>query len=431
MRGDAYFDSPWPAEDGGAMRLASTSTVPLNIQPDDRLQVTRRRTQLSTMTILGAPGEVFLLTHSAMRAQLGFPTSSRVTRVDAQTLKTISKSPRLPGGRMWPGGMALHRNGDLYVVYGNHAHRLDRGLSLRASLTLPHDLPYNSFVVLDCGLLVCKNISDRVAARLCIIDPDTLRPVCAGIDCPEPSIARLSARGDTVYVVGVKSIFRYHWDRAACRLIFDDGWRHDYATGTQQSYGWDVVLARDHAWFMDNGHHRYRISMIGAGVSLTPNRLIRVSLHDSSDHDSIEVSGLGGGSITNPPVFDIRRQIVVAMDSANKQLRAWRFNAVQRTLTPIWRRTNFGAASHMLLYPSSGELVTNDYHDGCEYVAVLDIVTGENLARAKIGAPLQGVVFPSPGWGRDFFWCSMGFVARVAVAQDKPLLLGGAETGRS
>ena len=135
----------------------------------------------------------------------------------------------------------------------------------------------------------------------------------------------------------------------------------------------------------------------------------------TSDHDAIEVSGLGGGSVTNPPVFDIGRQIVVAMDSANKLLRAWRFDADRRSLTPLWARENFGAASHMLLYPGSGELVTNDYDKGCESVAVLDIVTGATRARAKIGGPLQGVVFPSPGWGRDFYWCSMGFVARVAV----------------
>jgi hypothetical protein len=415
MRADACFDTPWPSEDGGPERLAAISTTPLNIEPHERLQVTRRRTQMSTMTILGAPGEVFLLTHSAIRSQLGFATSSRVIRLDANTLQPLAKSPRLPGGRMWPGGMALHRNGDLYVVYGNHAHRLSRDLSLRASLTLAHDLPYNSFVLLGCGLLVCKNISDRVPARLSVIDPETLRPVCADLDCPEPSIARLSARGDTLYVVGVESIFRYHWDRAAGRLIFDEGWRHNYVAGTQQSYGWDVVLAEDQAWFMDNGHHRYRTSMVGAGVSATPNRLIRVSLSDSADHDAIEVSGLGGGSVTNPPVFDVGRQIVVAMDSANKLLRAWRFDADRRSLTALWARENFGAASHMLLYPGSGELVTNDYDKGCESVAVLDIVTGATRARAKIGGPLQGVVFPSPGWGRDFYWCSMGFVARVAL----------------
>ena len=415
MRSDAYLDTPWPAEDGGPERHAAVSKASLNLQPHERLQVTRRRTLMSTMTILGAPGEVFMLTHSALRAQFGLATSSRVTRLDAQTLQPTARSPELAGGRMWPGGMALHRNGDLYVVYGHHAHRLGRDLSLRASLALPHDLPYNAFVLLGCGLLVCKNISDRVPARLSIIDPDTLRPVCADVDCPEPSIARLSARGDTLYVVGVRSIFRYHWDRAVGRLVFDEGWRHDYAAGAQQSYGWDVVLAEDNAWFMDNGHHRYRTSMVGAGVSATPNRLIRVNLRDSADHDVIEVSGIAGGSITNPPVFDISRQIVVAMDSANKQLRAWRFDPEHRGLDPLWARSNLGAASHMLLYPDSGELVTNDYDKGCEYVAVLDILTGQTRARAKIGGPMQGVVFPSPGWGRDFYWCSMGFVARVAV----------------
>ena len=42
-------------------------------------------------------------------------------------------------------------------------------------------------------------------ARLSVIDPETLAEI-ATADCPEPSIARLSAAGNTVYVVGVTTI---------------------------------------------------------------------------------------------------------------------------------------------------------------------------------------------------------------------------------
>ncbi len=408
-----YWPGPWPAEDGGPQRLA----VPARgsgfaVAPGERLAVTTRRTLMSTMTVLGDPGEVYLLTHSALRSRIGLPTTARVELIDPLTLKTVARSARLPGGPMWPGGIAVHGTGDLYVVYGRWAHRLDRHCRLKGSLALPHDMAHNSFVVLDNGLIVTKNLSDTVNARLTVIDPATMTAVCTAIDCPEPSIARLSAVGDQVYVVGVRSIFRYRWTGKT--LALDPGWRFDYVGGTRQSYGWDVVIDGANAWFMDNGRHRYRTSMIGRGVVPTPNRLIRVSMTDAADHDAIEISGIPGGTITNPPLVDRARQIVVGYDSANCVMAAWRF---ADGLTPLWRKDGIGAASHMLLDPDSGQIVTNDYTQRTgEAVVVLDITTGAELARAAVGGLTQGVVFPSIGWSRDIYWCSMGKLARISIA---------------
>ena len=408
-----YWSSPWPAEDGGAARLAVPATGQgFAVAPGERLTVVTRRTMLSTMTVLGDPGEVYLLTHSALRARIGLATTSRVERIDPVTLATIERSPRLPGGPMWPGGMAVHANGDIYVVYGRWAHRLDRCCVPKASLKLPLDLAYNSFVVLANGLIVTKNLSETVPARLTVIDPETMVAACADIDCPEPSVARLSAFGDSVYVVGVRSIFRYRWTGVS--LQRDPDWHFDYVGQTRQSHGWDAVLAGGHAWFMDNGRHRYRTSMIGRGVVPTPNRLVRVSLDDAKNHETLEICGLVGGSVTNPPLIDPRRKVVVGYDSANCALAAWRF---EDGLIPLWSKDGIGAASHMLLDPGSGQMVTNDY-SRCtgETVVVLDVTTGAELARAAIGGPMQGVVFPSIGWNRDFYWCSMSMLARVSVA---------------
>ncbi len=416
MSHPGYLATPWPGEDGGPDRLQVPhgSSGPA-LRDSEKLACTSRRTWLSTMTLLGAPGEVYLLTHSAIRARLGLATTSRVELIDPLTLKTVRHSPRLAGGPMWPGGMALHRNGDLYVVYGRYVHRLDRACQPLAMLKLPVNEAYNSFVILDNGLIVTKNLSDTTSARLSVIDAETLRPVCTETDCPEPSIARLSATGNTVYVVGVRSIFRYHWDQVARCLVFDSDWRFDYIGSTSQSYGWDVVLDGRHAWFMDNGKHSYVVKMIGNGVSPTPNRLIRVSLSDASDHRILPVCGLAGGSITNPPLIDVKRQIVVGYDSANRHLQAWRFDAEARALTPIWHKSAFGCASHMLLYPETGELAVNDYRRGGEEVVLLKIESGAETGRVRVGGFNQGVVFPSPGWGRDFYWCSMDRLARVFV----------------
>jgi hypothetical protein len=311
--------------------------------------------------------------------------------------------------------MAIHRNGDLYVVYGRYAHRLNRGCEPLASRQLPIDLPYNSFVFLDNGLLVTKNLSESVNARISVLDPQTLEPVCADIQCPEPSIARLSSDGNTLYVVGVRSIMRYHWDATLQTLVPDPDWLCDYIGDSRQTYGWDVVLAGGHAWFMDNGKHRYFTRMTGAGVNPTANRLIRVALNDSGNRQMLPISGLRGGSVTNPPLYDQQRQIVVAYDSANSYLRAWRFDPQSCALAPLWEKQAFGCASHMINYPASAELVVNDYRKRGEEVVVLNIDTGVELARVRSGGLTQGVVFPSSGWNRDLYWSSMGRLARIFV----------------
>ena len=69
----------------------------------------------------------------------------------------------------------------------------------------------------------------------------------------------------------------------------------------------------------------------------------------------------------------------------------------------------------MLLYPDKGELVVNDYRRHGEEVVVLDIQTGLEKGRVRLAGLMQGVVFPSPGWSRDFYWSSMGQLARVFI----------------
>ena len=409
-----YWPGRWPCEDGGPRRLQSVPDPKALAEPASlRLAATSRRRLMTTMTVLGDPGEIFLLTHQALRSRIGLPTTAQVERIDPLTLRPLARSPRLDGGPIWPGGMAVHRNGDLYIVYGRYIHRLDRAdLAVRAAARLPVDQPYNSFVILDSGLIVTKNLSVRSTAQLCVIDPDDLTMACPPLDCGEPSVARLSAVGNTVYVVGVRTITRYHWDGTALRR--DDSWACPYIGNSQRSHGWDAVIGDRHLWLMDNGQHRYRTSMVGRGVAQAPNRLIRVALADAEDWQGIDVSGLPGGSITNPPLWDEARQIVIAYDSANRVICGFRFEEEKRALVPLWRQDGFGCASHMLHFPESGLICTNDYQRR-EAIVLLDIASGATVARVETGGFMQGVVFPSPGWNEDFYWCSMDQVTRIAL----------------
>lgn len=406
--------SLWPCEDGGPQRLQVVPRQLAGPAGSGHWQASSRRTLMSTMVLAGRPGELFLMTHSAIRANFGLPTSAQIERIDPKTLRTEVRSERLPGGPMWPGGMALHANGDLYVAYGRWLHRLNRdGLRIKAALKLPVNEPHNSLVILDNGMLVTKNLSRTTPARLNLIDPETMRAVGPATIADEPSVARLSARGSSVWMVGCESLMRF--DLAGDRLVADPQWRCDYRAGSGRTHGWDVVLGERHAWFMDNGEHRYRTHMVGRGVAGSSNRLIRVSLTDASDWQALEVSGMAGGSITNPPLWDESRQIIVSFDSANRVMRAWHFAEELRGLEPLWRREMLGVASHMLLWPKAGVIAANDW-DGREHVVLIDISTGETLTRVATGGRMQGVVFPSPGWAGDLYWCSMDRVSRISPA---------------
>ena len=137
-----YFDSPWPCEDAGPNRLQTLQgNQGLNIQAHEKLQSTSRRTHLSTMTVLGGPGEVYLLTHSVLGSHFGFATSAQVALIDPISLATRVQSPRLSGGPMWPGGMAVLSNSHVLVVYGRHAHLLNRQCELMTSKQLPLNEP--------------------------------------------------------------------------------------------------------------------------------------------------------------------------------------------------------------------------------------------------------------------------------------------------
>jgi hypothetical protein len=378
--------------------------------------VVSRTDPLVTMVVTRDPGEVFLL-----RNGMGPEVTCSVERIDPDTLATVADSGPLDGGRMWPGGLAAHANGSLYVVFGNHAHRLAPDLSVEASAELPRDRPYNSFVILPDGTLVTKDFAgslpgapvaptEREPCQLIALEPDGLTEIDR-MELPEPSIARLSSDGDHVYVVGDASLLRVGWDG---RFVPEPDFRATYLTEEGQTYGWDCVLALGAAWFLDDGDGSTNFdgSFRGKGVSTSPLQLLRVDLADGSI-STAAVCGAAGGLITNPPVVDEARRIAVGYDSGNGVMAAFDI-ADDGGLHPRWRRDH-DHASHLLLLPGSGALVTGD-HDRermIEQVVVVDIATGDELVRADTGGPLQSAVFPALGWDATVYWCSLSTVSRL------------------
>jgi len=401
----------WPGEDGGpTRRQAPTGGAGLDLQPDEQLQTTSRDAFAATMLVHRDPGEVFLLTHT-----MGPDTVARLERIDPVSLEPIASSPDLAGGPMWPGGLAAHANGSMYVVYGRHAHRLDPDCTPRKSIVLPRERPYNSFVILPDGCIATKDFAKDGAqpSELLVLEPDGLE-IVGRLPLPERSIARLSADRSTIYVVGDASLLRAEWSDE--RLELDDGFLPRYRTRPGQTYGWDAVLDAGAAWFLDNGEgsERYAGSHRGQGISEAPLQLIRVDLTTGAV-TAAEICGLPRGLVANPPAIDPERNIAVGFDASNGVLAAFRFDDAG-ALTPLWSRPQHHAG-HMLRYPTSGELVTGD-HDadrGVEQVVVLDIETGAERARIDTTSPVQAVIFPAPGLGRDFYWLTFSTVTRLAA----------------
>lgn len=400
----------WRHEDGGPRR---TQTVPggLHLRPGEHLEVTARTAPVVTMAVTGDGGALFLLRHTAGEGAVSF-----VERIDPRTLEPLARSADLPGGPVWPGGLGVHDDGSLHVVFGNHVHRLDAELRVLASSPLPRARPYNSFVTLRDGHLVTKDFggslpghpvaaAERELCELVVLDPLDLE-IVDRLVLPEPSIARLSADGDDVYVVGDTSLLRVRWDGAA--LTLDGAFTAAYRTLDGQTYGWDCVLAAGAAWFLDDGDgsEGFTGTLRGRGLSTAPLHLVRVDL-GTSEVSMVEVCGLSGGLVANPPVVDERRGIVLAYDSGNGVVTGIDL----RTLEPRWRREQ-DHASHVLLYEGTGEVVTGDGTD----VVILDIATGAELARADAGGGVQSVLFPTPGCERDLYVCSLLGVSRVSIA---------------
>ncbi len=425
---DGYWPSRWPAEDGGPARRQTPSTESAFSLTGTGHVATSRSVFGANMIVTRDPGEVYLQGNT-----IGVPdTTSWVERIDPFTLEPEVRSPDLPGGPFWAGGIAAHRNGFLYITHARFCHKLDPiTLEPVASCELPRPRPYNSLLILPDGHLVMKDFcggsglhaitNGDPGTELIVLEPDGLSPV-ASLVLDEGSIARLSAHVDAgsdtvpICVVGDASLHMITWDPAAQSLTATHPPR-PYLTLEGQTFGWDAVIADGSAWFMDNGEGTalFGPSFRGKGTSTAPLHLVRFDLADPDIPPTLtEVCGLPNGIIANTPLVDPSRKIALAYDSSNSVMTAWRYGEARDALEPIWSEPrNHGG--HLLLDDAAGLVLAFDFdHDrGRDQATILDITTGEVLDRIDTGSPVQAVLFPAPGWHDDLYTCSFTTVTRL------------------
>lgn len=447
----AYWPRPWSGEDGGPRRWGcAPGLTGLGVGPGEGLRVEAVADAFATDVLLRRePGELYALRHPIpLRGEQSAPVDGWVERLDPLTLAVTASSPRLPAGSWWPGGLAAHRNGDIHMVLGRWAHRLTPGLDVVASHRLPVPRPHNSFVILDGGELVMKDCDAPAGLELSTfsaLDPETLLELTPPLRLPEPSIARLSSDGESVIAVGTTRLFRLRLDRDAGRLVIDDAWRPSYGPAPGRSFGWDPVITDEHVLWMDQGRNRVDRAMVGTGSAPDPVRLWSARLDDGTVR-STEISGLPFGTESNPPGWDPEGRVVVAYDAGNGVIRGWRMEGDE--LVPLWRRDDIAHACHLIIYPDTREVVVGDWTGSAlpargavrrplrrafgvagrsaalrrasaraahDRLAVLDLDSGATKATVDVPSPIQGFLFPAPGFGRDVYYQSLTTICRVAV----------------
>lgn len=454
----AYWPGAWPAEDAGPERLQAPrgEAGPSLADGESLLTLAVRQAPGAQMAVRRGPDEVFLLRSLFGRRVLRDPARTLVERIDPLTLEPTACSPELPAGPWWAGGLAVMADGNITVVSGRWAHRLDGDdLDVIASRELPAPRPYNSFVALADGTVITKDFDQELSApcRVHALDGRTLADRCEPIDLGEPVIARLSADGGSVFAVGRDRVHRLDWDGASLHRV--DNWSPRYRTRDGQGHGWDPVIAGGRIWFLDQGRHRFRLSMRGSGLDRGHVSLHAIDLSDQSNHFELAICGRSHGSITNPPLIDPSRGIAVGYDSAAGRVTAFGIpdDPADRP-EPIWQAKHH-TAPHLLRFDDTGELVLFDHRApwplgtragstllaaglsdlmrrsgerrpglearlatrlAGEDVVIVDIGTGEEKGRTTMPVMGQSVAFPTAGGNRDLITANFTGVQRVGVA---------------
>lgn len=425
-----YYESPWPVECGGNRRQKA-SVGGLYARGGTAAVTTRRDDRWHVMAIRRAAGEVYL--GGTMPAWSGPEPYGWLQKIAPETLEPMVESPPLPAGdHVWCGAIAAHDNGDIYKVNGCYLHRLDPDCQVVAERRLPVDQAHNGLLILSDGSIVTKDLrlAGQGPSTVTRLTPDGLELLGPPLALPEGSMGRIAsditAEGEFIYIPGVEHVWRIRVETD--RMTIDSEWSPKYrAEGGAQGLSWDGCLSGGSLWLMDNGD----IDSLRAIYGTHPNgrfdapsnrlswrrpapwqgaqRLLKVSL-DDGEIDEIAPFGAPGGGIIAPPVHVPEHAMCIAWDSINGGLAG--IEDGPEGLRLAWR-VDARPSMQPVVFPESGELVTNDFRDDGDHLIVVDIPSGEILDRVHTGSRVANGMFLTPGWARDIYYCSTYAVARI------------------
>ena len=431
-----YWPSAWPVECGGNRRQKA-GIGGLDVRNGTASVVSSKNHLWNVMAIERERGQWFV--GGTMAAFSGPPPHGWVQRIDPDTLEPLATSPELPcGEHVWCGAILAHANGSIHSVNGSYIHRLDPDdLSVLAERKLPADRAHNGMLALSDGTIVTKDLrlEGQGGTTITRLDPDSLELVGEPLVMPEGSMGRIAADHhviegeDTehIYVPGIEHLFRLTLPNGD--LVLDD-WRAKYRNEHDQwGLAWDACLSEGSVWLMDCGDVE-SVRMIhntlpngrwdeppGASISWRrpapwtgAQRLLRVSIDDPTEVETIEPFGIPGGGIIAPPVHVPDQAMAIAWDSVNGGLAGV---STDGALDVAWH-LDVRPSMQPVVFPDTGELVINDFTEaGSDDVIVVDIATGELIDRVATGSRIANGMFLSAGGDRDVWYCTTTVLARI------------------
>jgi len=342
----------------------------------------------------------------------------------------------LPGGTTvnYTGGLLMHENGFVYAVCQSILYKVNPN-SMRVVRKL--DLPlvgddstnhfftvYNGLQVLASGELVLKGFSlfasEKVNGWLLLVDPDDLT-----IDVQQSkalSSARLTIQqslAGRTYLYHVNDFDSLRFEITDTGFVLDEGWTRPYrtvsSTNTQASsqllYGNIGQTA-----FADNT----------AQGALTPIKLYTQAIETNNLPE--QLTGAQAFA-TNAPGFNFfmvagdpfETQLLVYYDPINNLLSAHRIHADGK-LEPVWERDGYKGSASPAIVPDRDLLYVDDYREGNDYLVVLRLSSGAELASIKLAATLPTIGGIVPGMNNDVYLLSSeaggtnGLISRVYVS---------------
>lgn len=330
------------------------------------------------------------------------------TRTDKQIWRTkLFDAPAHPDVWNYPGVVAVHRDGKIYVVYGTTLAKLNpKTGKILGKTALPYDgaqqnASYNGFDGFSDGMLVmktvyrqegcseqgfsaflhCEDPLDVPASRIAVVDPETMKLV-ADVQAPEPIGGRLTTTHfhgvDRLYLPGSSNVYRYTW--AHGKLKLDTGWGPvPYLLPGQTTAPAAAVVGK---WI---------VLQTNALPTTTPMSLVAISQVDARVNRIEPFPRTAGFQVSFLPSMvsaDRANSRIYSMDAGVGRIGAFSLDQDSGVLGTIWRRKQRTLNFSTLIGPKSKRV----------FVATdVPVTTVQELATYET----EAVVFRSAETGRE------------------------------
>lgn len=369
-----------------------------------------------------------------------------VARLNAHTLEEVWRTTVKefsPEEWNYPGVLSLHDNGNLYLVGGNIIASLDpeTGKVIK-SANLPtanaKNSSYNGFVSTSDGTIFVKPLyrscdkkggmallkcpDSETPSVLSAIDPNSLE-VIAQVEVSESVFGRLivgTHEGkDFVYMQGIKSLFRYHWDGTS--LALDENWGPIRVIKDGQVGTASPSITEDWLFFQTNGLPSSTTPMTVWAIS-TQNAELRYSIEPFSDLTKGQSFNVSMGA------FDPENERIYVADTGVGYIAALSFDK-SKGLETLWRKAQT-TLSYTMLVNSVNQRVfvasdltglgsrVNPFLAQKEQVVFRNATTGLELARSdKLVRMNSGANLVAGFDGRFYFLGKDSKISELSISR--------------